>query len=290
MNSRAPLALLLMLSSAASPAGAQERVVERRGFSEGQGKLMAFYSSALTFSPVNAPRDRARGALQVGLELAYVPRLDAEQRRVGDKPEATNLAPVFPRPRVTYAITDRLAIEGSWLPPVEVFDVTANVVSLALSWTSPRRGALRFSPRLAGTIGSVEGAITCFEDLATRSPDLALYYGTICYGRESRDDFLPRHALAEVTVGWERDEARVVPYAGLGARGDWTRFDIGVIRPDGSIEPDHPILELRTVRPYGVLGTTLRAASRGRATAELLYAPGSIVTVRIMGTIDAISR
>src|SRR5690606_2234956 len=249
-----------------------------------------FYSSALTFSPVNAPRDRTRGALEVGLELGYVPRLDAEQRQVGDKPESTNLAPVFPRPRVTYAITDRLAIEGSWLPPVEVFDVKANVVSLALSWTSPRRGALRFSPRLAGTIGSVEGAITCFEDLATRSPDLAVYYGTICYGRESRDDFRPRHALAELTVGWERDEARVVPYAGLGARGDWTRFDIGVIRPDGTIEPDHPILELRTVRPYGVLGATLRAASRMRGSAELLYAPGSIVTVRLMGTIDAISR
>jgi hypothetical protein len=63
-----------------------------------------------------------------------------------------------------------------------------------------------------------------------------------------------------------------------------------VIRPDGSVEPDHPILELRTVRPYGVLGATLRAASRARATAELLYAPGSIVTVRLQGTIDAITR
>jgi hypothetical protein len=265
-------------------------MVERRGFSEGQGKLMAFYSAALTFSPVNAPRARNRGALEAWLELAFVPRLTLEQRRVGDKPESTNLAPVFPRPRLTYALTDRLAIEGSWLPPVEVFDVKANVVSLALSWTSAVRGSLRFSPRVAGMLGSVEGSITCFEELGSGSPDLALYYGTICYGRESRDDFQPRHALAELMIGWEREETRFVPYAGLGARGDWTKFDIGVIRPDGSVEPDHPILELRTVRPYGVLGATLRAASRARATAELLYAPGSIVTVRLQGTIDAIRR
>jgi hypothetical protein len=290
MTCRALLAIGWLVASTTLPCGAQERLVERRHFSDGQGKLMAFYSAALTFTPVNAPRQRTRGTLEAGLELAYVPRLTAEQRRVGDKPEATNLAPVFPRPRLTYSLTDRLAIEGSWLPPVEVFDVKANVVSLALSWTSPLRGSLRVAPRLAGTIGSVEGAITCFEELGTRSPDLALYYGTVCYGRESRDDLQPRHALAEVMVGWEREQARVAPYAGLGARGDWTRFDIGVIRGDGSIETDHPILELRTVRPYGVLGATLRAATRARATAELLYAPGSIVTIRLQGTIDAIRR
>lgn len=281
---------MMLLLSTPLASDAQERVVERRGFSDGQGKLMSFYSAAMTFSSVNAPRDRSRGTLEAGLELAYVPRLSAEQRQVGDKPESTNLAPIFPRPRLTYALSDRLAIEGSWLPPVEVFDVKANVVSLALSWTSPLRGSLRLSPRLAGTIGSVEGAITCFEELGTRSPDLALYYGTICYGRESHDDFQPRHATAELMVGWERADTRIVPYAGLGARGDWTRFDIGVIRPDGSIEPDHPILELQGVRPYGVLGTTIRVATRARATAELLYAPGSIVTIRLQGTIDAIRR
>ena len=290
MISRASRAFLLLVVIATHPCAAQERVVERRGVSEGQGKLMAFYSSALTFTPVSAPRDRARGALDAGLELAYVPRLTAVQRRVGDKPESTNLAPVFPRPRLTYALTDRLAIEGSWLPPVEVFDVRANIVSLALSWTAPLRGSLRVAPRIAGMIGSVEGSITCFDEMATQSPDLAQYYASVCYGRESRDEFRPRHALAEFMVGWEREAARLVPYAGLGARGDWTEFDIGVIRPDGSVEPDHPILELATVRPYGVLGATLRAASRARATAELLYAPGSVVTVRVQGTIDAIRR
>lgn len=272
------------------PTVAQGREVERRGFDEGQGKLMSFYSASMMFTPVAAPRARERGEFELGLELAYVPRLSLEQRRVGDKPEATNLAPLFPRPRLTYALTDRLAIEGSWLPPIEVFDVKANVVSLAMTWTSALHGSLRFTPRIAGMIGSVEGAITCYEDMLSESPDLALYYSTVCYGHESRDDFQPRHALAELAVGWEREGARFVPYAGLGARGDFTRFDIGVIRTDGSVETDHPILELQTVRPYALLGSTIAVTSRARATAELLYAPGSLVTVRLMGSIDAISR
>ena len=282
----------VLLASLALPIciGAQERAVERRGFDEGQGKLMSFYSASLTFTPVMAPRARERGDLELGLELAYVPNLSVEQRRVGDKPEATNLAPLFPRPRLTYALTDRLAIEGSWMPPIEVFDVKANVISFALTWTSALHGSLRFTPRVAGMFGSVEGAITCYEDMLTETPDLALYYGTVCYGHESRDDFQPRHALAELLVGWERESQWLVPYAGLGARGDFTRFDIGVIRTDGTIETDHPILELRTVRPYALLGTTILASRRARATAELLYAPGSIVTVRLQGTLDAISR
>ena len=290
MRGRLPLAEMLLLAIIAAPAGGQQRAVERRSFSDGQGKLMAFYSASLTFTPVDAPRERRRGALGVGLELGYVPRLDAEQRRVGDKPESTNLAPVFPRPRVSYALTDRLAIEGSWIPPVEFFDVKANIASLAITWTAPLRGAIRLEPRLAGMIGSVEGAITCFEDMATRSLDLAVYYGLICFGRESRDDFQPRHLLLELMAGWERPASRVVPYAGLGARGDWTRFDIGVVRGDGSLDPDQPILELRAVRPYGVIGATYRAAPRARATAELLYAPGSVVTARVMGSIDAFIR
>ena len=290
MIARRWFCILLALGSFVTRGESQERIVQRHSFSDGEGKLMAFYSAGLTFSPVAAPRQRSRGDLALGLELGYLPRLSTEQRRVGDKPEATNLAPIFPRPRISYAVTDRVTVEASWIPPVEFFDVKANVASLALSWTTASGGALRFTPRLAATIGSVEGSITCSEDLRGTSPDLDLYYLLVCHGRESRDEFFPRHMLAELLVGWNRGNAAVRPYAGIGARRDWTRFDIGVIRPDGTREPDHPILELRALRPYGVLGTTVGVGARVRGTAEVLYAPGTIFTLRIQGTVDAIRR
>ena len=290
MIARKWFCVLLALGSFAARGESQERSIQRHGFSDGEGKLMAFYSAGLTFSPVAAPRQRSRGDLALGLELGYLPRLSTEQRRVGDKPEATNLAPIFPRPRISYAVTDRVTLEASWIPPVKFFDVKANLASLALSWTTDSSRALRFTPRLAGTIGSVEGAITCSDDLRGHSPDLDLYYLLVCHGRESRDEFFPRHMLAELLVGWNRGSAALRPYAGIGARQDWTRFDIGVIRPDGSREPDHPILELRALRPYGVLGTTVGRGARIRGTAEVLYAPGSIFTIRIQGTVDAIRR
>lgn len=290
MTLRITAVLLLALLAAPAAAGAQPRLVEQRSFSEGQGKLLAYYSAALTFTPMAAPRALPRGSITAGLELGYIPPLDEEQRRVGDKPEATNLVPVFARPRLGYAVSDRVFAEASWIPPVRLFDVKANVVSASVAWTPPARGAMRLTPRVAAMAGTVEGAITCARELADASPDLASYWALVCYARESIDRFEPRHLLAEVVARWERDAARVTPYAGLGVRGDFSKFDIGVIRPDGTREPDHPILEMRYARPYGTLGATVRATPAARATAELLYAPGSLLTIRVQGVLDARRR
>lgn len=72
-------------------------------------------------------------------------------------------------------------------------------------------------------------------------------------------------------------------YAALGARVDRTRFDIGVITDDGGRDADHPILELRTVRPHGAIGASWRVARGVDAGSELFYAPGSLLTGRISG-------
>ena len=72
-------------------------------------------------------------------------------------------------------------------------------------------------------------------------------------------------------------------YAVLGARIDRTRFDIGVLTFDGQRDADHPILELRTVRPHGGVGASWRVRRGVFAGGELFYAPGSVLTARIAG-------
>ena len=99
---RAGLRGVLVVALAGAPvgtAGAQARVIQRHAPDEPEGRLLAFYSAAVAFSPAAFADDESRVAF--GVELSSVPWLDAAQRRPSiDKPEATNLAPVFPRPRV----------------------------------------------------------------------------------------------------------------------------------------------------------------------------------------------
>jgi hypothetical protein len=298
MPARAPLrarrarlaafALLAALSPAA--AAAQGRTTETRSFQEGQGRLMAFYSAALTFSPVGAPRRIGPGRIGAALELGYIPQLSEEQRRVGDKPEATNLAPVLPRPRLYVGLPAGMMLEASWLPPVRVFDVKPNVVSLALQGPSAATRAVRVTPRLAFTAGTIEGAITCSEDLEDGGADLQEYYALVCYDRASEDHFEPRHVLGEVIGSLTAPRAGLVPYAGVGVRYDRTRLDIRVMKPVSGDrrepDPDQPILELRTTRPYLVAGASLARAGRLGGAGELFYAPGSLFTVRLLGSVD----
>jgi hypothetical protein len=173
-------------------------------------------------------------------------------------------------------------------------------------------GPLALTPRLSFSGGSVTGAVTCNHDLLERGGGDSLYYEKVCHGHESRDHFRPRAASAELIAapragggdaggGWWRDRLR--PYAGLGVRSERTRFDVGVRGYDGSFDPTYPALELRVTRGYGFAGATWVAGgeradgSRGgagwvaarlaalRLSAELFYAPGSLVTLRTQGAV-----
>jgi hypothetical protein len=130
------------------------------------------------------------------------------------------------------------------------------------------------------TTGRVRGAITCAASaMLGKGSALETYYTAVCHGRESDDWFEPRMLGAEAVLERHVSEA-VRAYVAAGGRLDRSRFDIGVIMDDGTRDPDHPVLELRTARPHVALGASWRAASRFDAGAELFYAPGSVLTAR----------
>jgi hypothetical protein len=243
---------------------------------------MLYYSSTIAFSPLGAPLGRRR--VEAAVELSYLPRLSAAQRTTGsDKPESTNLAPVFARPRVAARLPGAVALEMSWIPPVRVFDVKANLVAGALTRTFGNAEGVRVVPRVSFLEGRVEGPITCNRDTASSGGlALATYYALVCYGNDSRDFFEPRHVAGELLVTRTFARGRFEPYVSAGARGERTRFDVGVIRSDGSRDPDNPVLEARATRGYGTAGASWLGARRTRIAAELYYAPGSAVTVRAL--------
>ncbi len=260
-------------------AAAQARVVERHGFGEPEGRLLAFYSAALAFSPAGLAPDNARASLVV--EVSHIPWLNRAQRRPSiDKPESTNLAPVFPRPRASFRAGSWRA-ELSWIPPIRVFDAEANVFGAALSGPSFTAGEVVVTPRAWATFGRVKGTMTCAaSEMQGKGPDLELYYSAVCHGNESDDWFEPRMAGGELVAWRGTADAGVTAYALLGARVDRTRFDIGVLTDLGTRDPDHPILQLRAFLPHGAAGVSWRARPRVTVGGEVFYAPGSLLTAR----------
>ena len=279
--SRSVLSIAVIALSVAH-ASAQGRVRERHDFDDPEGRLIGFYSAALVFSPLGVPERARTWALDAGAEVAYIPHLSTSQRTAfQDKPEATNLAPVFPRPRVSLALPVGVNAQLAWVPPIRVFDVEANLFSVSITRALEPRG-WTVAPRLIAMWGKVRGSITCFEDLRESEN---IYYATVCHGRDSDDHFKPQHFAGEVLVSRQMPRLPFVPYAGIGVLREKTTFDIGVIRPDGSRDPDHPILELRATRAYGFLGGTVNAWRNTRFTSELFYAPGSLFTARVFAGI-----
>ncbi len=273
---------IAVLGFTPSGAAAQERVLERHPFSDPEGKLLAFYSAAMAFSPAGLAPDESR--LSFMLEVSHVPYLNKAQRRPSiDKPESTNLAPFFPRPRVSVRLGSWRA-EASWIPPLRLFDVKANLGSVAIAGPSARVGAVGVTPRAWVTFGRVQGAMTCSaSEMIGNGPDLELYYSTVCHGRESDDWFEPRMLGGELIASRSFGEGGTSAYALLGGRVDRTRFDIGVLTFSGERDQDHPVLQLRAFRPHGAVGASWRVRRGVYAGGELFYAPGSLLTGRVAG-------
>ena len=261
---------------------AQERVVQTHRASEPEGRLLAYYSAAMTFSPLGQALTDGRWSL--ALEATWLPRLDDAQRRPGiDKPESTNLSPILPRPRAAWRTAGGTSVEVSWIPPLTVGDARANVVSAAASRTLGRWGGVTLAPRLSAVVGRVRGAITCNRRTLTgRGPDLAVYYANICHGNDSDDWFEPRLVAGEVLATRSLPALHARAWAALGGRVDRTRFDIGVRKADGSRDADHPVLQLSDTRLHLAVGGRWRLPGPLEVSAEWFYAPGSVSTLRTL--------
>lgn len=289
------LAVALGGGAATTPLAAQARELQRYGAGAPEGKLMLYYSSTVAFSPLGIPYgvERASGPaagarrlprLEPAVEVSYLPELSLEQRTTGsDKPEATNLAPLFPRPRLGVGLPGGLGLELSWIPPLRVFDVKANLFAAAVSRSFALGSTVRVIPRASVLVGRVEGPITCNRETAAEGDAaLATYFALVCHGNDSRDYFEPRHVAGELLFAPARRRGRWQPYLSAGARSERTRFDIGVIRRDGSRDSDQPILEVRSARAFGTVGASWFGLPRTRLTSELYYAPGSAFTGRVL--------
>jgi len=205
-----------------------------------EGKLLAFYTAPIAFSPGTAPAVMRPGSIRFGAEGEYVPKPDPALEQTGacftQKSEQTSLSPVFGRPRITIGVPLGFSIELAYLPPVTIARATPNLFSFAVAQTThfsfgPASGTT-VMVRGHGTFGNVKGAITCPERSLQQTNPTAP-----CYGTEPSDDtFHPDMFGGEISAAITPTSRAISFYAGLGANRIDPHFQVGFTDANGNVD------------------------------------------------------
>ena len=257
----------------------------RPGSNSNEAKLLAFYSVPIAFSALDAPRRQPGWHLELQGELSPVPTADpaiehASECYTASSQQHSRLTHVFARPRLLLSLPMGLAIEASYIPPVQIGDAHPHLGSAALSETAALGGFGVFASsalmlRAHGTIGHVRGPITCAEgSLQQTDPELG------CYGtRPSDDTFNPNIFGLEGIYGVSTRGGRFDFFAGSGVTWLRPRFEVGFTNLDGFTDNTQVEVDLTRVSVLG--GATLHLPAAFALTAEVYSVPKDVTTWRV---------
>ncbi len=249
-----------------------------------EARLLAFYSAPLAFSPATAPELHAPFSVRVGVEVAPLPSPDTALQHTGvcylAKSEHTQLASIFPRPRVTVWLPLGFEVEASYDPPVPIDEAKVDIGSLAVSNTRhlvTLPGAdLLLMIRAHGTLGQIRGPITCPRSALQLRDSTAACYGT----QPSDDTFNPDMFGVESAVGATALGGRLEAYVGGGISWLRPRFNVGFhdLSQDYSYYGTHLIVNLTRGTVFG--GLTLRVTPAIDVSSQVYAVPSDATTFR----------
>jgi hypothetical protein len=243
--------------------------------SSNEAKTFAIFSVPLAFGPVDAPALHQR--FQVGLEAAYLPKIAPATAtpticQPGKGPESTDLLFAVPRPRIGIPLPLGLALEASWIPPVRVAGVKANLFGVSLAKPF-ELGSLTGSVRAHSTFGSIHAPITC-DRAALSDRTSECFNGTL-----SDDQFSPNIFGADLSVGKTMFDGKLRPYVGGGYNRLEPRLQVNFTNQFGFTDRTRVVVNLNRLALFG--GATWQMAGRFAATTEIYSTPADAVTVRL---------
>jgi len=241
-----------------------------------EAQLMGYYAAALSFTPLGAPAGRL---VEAAIDVTYLPSLSEEERQTtfaGAKLENTNFTSVIPRPRIRWRPDEDWLLEAGYVPPVELFGVTPQMLGAAAAW---RFAAPAEAPawwiRAHYMRADIEGPITCPEE-AVEDPENSVCFG----GQVSEDRFRPETYGLDVLVSgahlWTGGPAW---YAVAGYRHERLQFNTHFVNSFGRL--DDQVLVARLDRGSIGGGVSWDAWRGLRLNAEAWYAPEALFTGRV---------
>ncbi len=278
MSARAWTLLALGWVACAVPTGlAAQDGLCRPGAGSNEAKTLAILSVPVVFSPGAAPG--GPGGITLGVEAARVPGVDPATAtpticRPGKGPENTGVLPALARPRLALPLVHGLALEASWIPPIRVNGVKANLVGLALTETVGRRDGLAAAFRAHATFGSVNAPVTCDRD-ALSDPVSECFDGSL-----SDDRYSPNIMGLDVSVGWAMAGGRLRPYLGSGYNRLQPRFQVNFTDRFGGTDRTRLAVNLDRVALFG--GAAWQLTDRLAITGEVYSDAADAATGRVV--------
>jgi hypothetical protein len=249
----------------------------RPGPASNEAKTLAMFSVPLAFGP-GAPPGGAR-RITLGLEAVRVPSIDRETAtpticRPGKGPENTDLLPGLVRPRIGVPLPLGLALEASWIPPVRVNGVKANVIGLALAKSVGQEDGLAAAIRAHATLGAVHAPVTC-DQRALGDPTSECFNGTV-----SDDRYSPSIVGLDLSVGWATAGGRLRPYVGSGYSRLAPRFQVNFTNQFGTLDTTRVEVNLDRAVFFG--GAMWQLSDRLAVSGEIYAVLGDAATGRLV--------
>jgi len=238
-------------------------------FDAPEGWAMAWVSASSLMTGFGAPT-RASGSGSVSLELGSIPHLDENQQRVGFgglKDEDLNKSPLFGRVRISLGLPAGWQVELGWTPPLRIDGGRArDLFALGLGRSLMAGERWRWSMRLHGQHGQVQGDITCPRAIAGNPDRSVNRYGCV---EPSSDRISMRYYALETQLGWDLP-ASLHGHANLGI----ARFEPVVqVEARSANLISRPRLSSSGSAPYFALGVSRPLGRRWDTALEALYVP-----------------
>ena len=279
MNARACARLIAVgwVACAVPARLAAQSGVCRPGAASNEAKTLAILSVPVVFSP-GAPPGEPSG-ITIGLEATRVPGVDPATAtpticRPGKGPENTGVLPALARPRIAVPLPYGLALEASWIPPVRVNGVKANLFGFALTETVGHRDGLAAAVRAHATFGSVHAPVTC-DRAELGDPVSECFDGTL-----SDDRYSPNIMGVDLSVGWAMAGGRLRPYLGSGYNRLEPRFQVNFTNQFGTTDRTSVAVNLDRVALFG--GAAWQLTDRLAITGEIYAAAADAATGRLV--------
>lgn len=293
MKSSAPalpsllLALLALAGLAPAPARAQIEIAphESLPFDRPESWAMKYFGSVALMTGFGAGRELQPGALELGLEGAWVPSLSAEERTVGfigTKEEDLNRTSVFGRVRLAVGLPGRFRLTAGLVPPIEVEGVKPRFLALGIEHPLAEGNRWRLGLGLTGQAGTIRGDLTCSRAAVAAGDDPARNpYRCL---KPSDDEMTVRSASLELTGSLlPAGASGLEPYAALAAH--YFDEDFQVRASYGTVI-DRSRLATDGTTYSATLGLALPVGERLRLAGELFYSPLDVVRDAARGSQD----
>jgi len=246
-----------------------------KGFNSPEAWGLKYFASTSMLSGLQPPESSEGhhvGSISVGLEMGWLPTLDAGQRQIGFNgtvPEDLNQSPFFARPVVRVGLPAKFTAVVAAPPPFHLLGVTSHLIAFGLERPILEHEQWTLSWRGYGQLGSVKGAFTCptsvlaFEPGSPGNP-------TECVGK-SADEATLRYAGMEFQFAHRiRSMPKVVPHVAAGGNFIDGAFQVHAPVEDGL---DQTRLWTHGGTFSGSAGVSYLVTKRATFTVDAFYTP-----------------